>query len=449
MPLLVNKKINLEDSSGQRWVVTVSNDDGSFAFKEGWDVFSLNHGLDIGYLVVFNCINKLDFDVKIYDKSICERLEFSKKKNRKKRSRCRSGSPDRGCMEDDLGGAQNSTENDNDDGRGKTMRTLEQIVDTCCITSRMYQNDVDFFNIDPMFEEVLGTGDASYASKLELFGRNNSFGATDKSAYDMTSALILEENEENKSIMSNMEFQEYNFSENLGSDQAAVSGERFNGITNLIDAQIHIGEIKEVPMNMTPKMCSSNDQLHATELPEGEFNQDNERHFETASAVSCVVPTDNDCLRFNEISNLLDDQIHYGEVKEVPMDMTPKSCSLNDQSNVTGLPETFKREFNEDIESDFETAATVTCVVLTDNGCLKLPKSLSLPHPKRLRMKRTVVLLRDPLRRLWPVLYVEETWLTSGWLDFQRANNIKQADVCVFQVENRSERIITVDIDHK
>lgn len=53
------------------------------------------------------------------------------------------------------------------------------------------------------------------------------------------------------------------------------------------------------------------------------------------------------------------------------------------------------------------------------------------------------MLLRDPLRRLWPVLYVEETWLTSGWLDFQRANNIKQAD------ENQSERIITVDIDHK
>jgi hypothetical protein len=63
--------------------------------------------------------------------------------------------------------------------------------------------------------------------------------------------------------------------------------------------------------------------------------------------------------------------------------------------------------------------------------------------------KRMVVFLRDPLGRLWPVLCLEKTWLTSGWLDFQIANNIKPGDVCVFRVVNKFECIISVHINHK
>jgi hypothetical protein len=65
------------------------------------------------------------------------------------------------------------------------------------------------------------------------------------------------------------------------------------------------------------------------------------------------------------------------------------------------------------------------------------------------RTERMVVFLRDPLGRLWPVFYLKKTWLTSGWLDFQRANNIKPGDVCVFRVVNKFERIISVHINHK
>ncbi|MCI17077.1 B3 domain-containing protein, partial [Trifolium medium] len=119
MSNLIDKKINLEDSAGGRTAVTISEVDGSFAFKEGWDVFSKEHGLEIGDIVVFNCINKLNFDVKIYDESVCERLDFSKKRNGRKRDR----------------------------------------------SGHIYQNDdLAVFNEDPMLEEVLGTGDTSYAS---------------------------------------------------------------------------------------------------------------------------------------------------------------------------------------------------------------------------------------------------------------------------------------------
>ncbi|CAJ2644459.1 unnamed protein product [Trifolium pratense] len=621
MSTLIGKKINLEDSAGGRTVVTISKVDGSFAFKEGWDVFSKEHGLEIGDIVVFNFINKLNFDVKIYDESVCERLDFSKKRNGRKRDR--SGKFVRqNCIE-------NISENDNEDRRVRSKCTSEHIEDPCYITSYIYQNDdLAVFNKDPMLEEVLGTGDTSYASKLLLLGRNSYLGETDKSAYDDSSALIhgqnkeqksimfdreaqecqlveslgsaeaaiskdespsnaleveifgrnnslvdsdkgvhdespplkLEENKKGKSIISQKEIEECQFAEGLGSDSEVIYGEWPNETRYLSDAQIHIGELNEVPINMTPKMCSFTDKLHATELPKfnqdnesrfetsggnnsvgdsgksgyaktstlkleeniegkfimsekeiqeclfaeglgsdsaaeercnkirnflnaqihigemkevpmnmtpkigsfnfndilhatelpkvvkGEFNQDIDRHFETAATVSSVVLTDNDRMNAkqepNDTSNLLNDRIHFGEIKEVPMEMTPKLGSFNDKLNATGSPEVIEGEFNE-----AEAAETVTCEVLTNNHYLKLSLCLSLSRAG-IGTKGMVVLLRDPLGRLWPVLCHKKTWLASGWLDFQRENNIKPGDVCVFRVVNKFERIISVHINH-
>jgi hypothetical protein len=209
MSTLIDEKINLEDSAGGRTVVTISEVDGSFAFTEGWEVFSKEHGLEIGDIVVFNCINKLNFDVKIYDESVCERLDFSKKRNGRKRDR--SGTFVRQNR------IENISENVNEDRRVQSKCTSEHIEDTCYITSHMYQNDdLDVFNKDPMFEEVLGTGDTSYASKLLLLGRNSSLGETDKSTCDDSFALIHGQNKEHKSIMFNTEAQECQFIESLG-----------------------------------------------------------------------------------------------------------------------------------------------------------------------------------------------------------------------------------------
>jgi len=66
-----------------------------------------------------------------------------------------------------------------------------------------------------------------------------------------------------------------------------------------------------------------------------------------------------------------------------------------------------------------------------------------------LRSKRMVVLLKDALERLWPVLCLEQTSLTSGWSDFRKANNIKSGDACDFRVEDKSKCIVAVDIHHK
>jgi len=193
MSLLVGKKINLEDSIGKRWAVTVFKVDGSFAFKEGWDVFSLAHKLEIGDLLVFNCINKHNFDVKIYDKSTCERLDFSENRSRKKRSRCSSGSLDVPMdMGVDVGGTPNSvevvSENGNVDRRVKSMRILE---DMCYIRNHVYLDDAAVFDNDPMFEEVLGSGDTSYASKFGSLKRKDFWGQVQDSQVTESLGTII------------------------------------------------------------------------------------------------------------------------------------------------------------------------------------------------------------------------------------------------------------------
>ncbi|XP_042520048.1 B3 domain-containing protein Os01g0905400-like isoform X2 [Macadamia integrifolia] len=74
-------KTYLEDSNGQRWRVKVSTIDGSLAFRQGWDEFASVHFLEEGQFLVFTYIIGSHFVVQIYDKSGCEKLNFSQKGN--------------------------------------------------------------------------------------------------------------------------------------------------------------------------------------------------------------------------------------------------------------------------------------------------------------------------------------------------------------------------------
>lgn len=86
VPALVNQKTFLEDSSGQQWLATISKVDGSLAFQQGWNSFSLDDGLEIGDFLVFNYVGSR-FVVSIYTKSGCEKLDFPWNSNPKKRAR--------------------------------------------------------------------------------------------------------------------------------------------------------------------------------------------------------------------------------------------------------------------------------------------------------------------------------------------------------------------------
>ncbi|XP_021762034.1 B3 domain-containing protein Os01g0905400-like isoform X1 [Chenopodium quinoa] len=89
----VGKKACLEDLTGQKWEVVLSDVQGSVAFQEGWRKFSLDHGLDQGDFVVFRYVTGSRFIVEIYGKSGYEKSFPSVKSYQNKRPKTSSNSP--------------------------------------------------------------------------------------------------------------------------------------------------------------------------------------------------------------------------------------------------------------------------------------------------------------------------------------------------------------------
>ncbi|XP_056170990.1 uncharacterized protein LOC115662204 isoform X2 [Syzygium oleosum] len=83
---LLNQSICLEDSGGRQWEVTLSMVDGSLAFQRGWNAFSCDHGLEVGYFLLFYYLGS-HFRVDIYDRTGCRKLDFPENRTSKKRTR--------------------------------------------------------------------------------------------------------------------------------------------------------------------------------------------------------------------------------------------------------------------------------------------------------------------------------------------------------------------------
>lgn len=81
---LIGQRILLEDSSGRQWEVIVSNLHGALAFQQGWNAFSVHHRLEIGDFLVFHYIMGSHFVVQIYNKTGCEKIDFSLNRPRKR-----------------------------------------------------------------------------------------------------------------------------------------------------------------------------------------------------------------------------------------------------------------------------------------------------------------------------------------------------------------------------
>lgn len=82
---LADQSTFIEDSQGLRWNVAISSIDGSFAFRHGWNAFSLDHDLQLGNILVFNYMKGSHFTVKIYDNSGCELIFFETNEKKRKR----------------------------------------------------------------------------------------------------------------------------------------------------------------------------------------------------------------------------------------------------------------------------------------------------------------------------------------------------------------------------
>ncbi|XP_062219537.1 B3 domain-containing protein Os02g0598200-like isoform X1 [Phragmites australis] len=92
------------------------------------------------------------------------------------------------------------------------------------------------------------------------------------------------------------------------------------------------------------------------------------------------------------------------------------------------------------------------CIPNTTRKWLELPKSLSNALRQR-RQDQNVIMLKDPLKRLWPVLYHENSvfvGFTAGWKHFVAANNLQTGDLCeLFKEPDDEEPVYSVQITKK
>ncbi|MCD9558712.1 hypothetical protein HAX54_016246 [Datura stramonium] len=71
---LTDQETYLEDSSGQRWRITVCIHNGSLAIRQGWPEFLSEHGVDVGKFLVFHHFpSSKNFVVQIFGTSGCEK----------------------------------------------------------------------------------------------------------------------------------------------------------------------------------------------------------------------------------------------------------------------------------------------------------------------------------------------------------------------------------------
>lgn len=164
--------------------------------------------------------------------------------------------------------------------------------------------------------------------------------------------------------------------------------------------------------------------------------------------------------------------VKVGMVKQEPREFSQKISSnanlttcKETETNGGNLSENLYRTENDDddlgiivkpepvdlCEPSSATIAKITCSVQPDSDSfLVLPECLPLKAcGQAVKFQPKLVLLQDPLRRVWPVLYHHKFCikvLANGWKAFRDANNIQPGDECTFVVENMEESRFSVEI---
>ncbi|XP_037455781.1 B3 domain-containing protein Os02g0598200-like [Triticum dicoccoides] len=84
---------------------------------------------------------------------------------------------------------------------------------------------------------------------------------------------------------------------------------------------------------------------------------------------------------------------------------------------------------------------------------LELPDPLSNAVGHKGRLDRNIVMLKDPMKRLWPVFYHETSLFvgfTGGWKSFVAANKLEAGDLCVLLMDlDEDELVYDVEITRK
>ncbi|XP_010663044.1 uncharacterized protein LOC104882266 isoform X2 [Vitis vinifera] len=459
---LVDEKTHLEDSSGRQWEITVSNLNGSLAFHQGWHAFALDHRLEIGDFVVFHYIMGSHFITQIYDRTGCEKPKYSENGQHKKITRNKRSpiSKDRAFRTIDKGSineqvsstsvlsgsdigiiqsqcdatdvekvpmiVENTSNCKNSNGKLKSVCKAEYVEEPYYIIDRdlgykrgEYRSSIfDLSNFEMQNNEFGADG-----SKKIVAGVEKSPHHADKLLISQTEAMVADV---------------YTVAEEVGRKVVASDASKFE-TGKKKDSDV----VEKIILRHNKDSCDNkvSGQFLTTSAEEpGENGKDSS-------------DLGNEGIKEHQMAEMKIINTHSKRALELMKGLHHHSWNPTRKDN-DEVYEVVKTEAVDFIGSPLPIAANLSCIVGTDDrSFLELPASLpSFSYRGRTKMERKVVVLQDPDKKSWPVLYHERQGfkaLTSGWEDFSRANNIQPGDECVFTLENELKGIYAVRIVQK
>ncbi|GAV63624.1 B3 domain-containing protein [Cephalotus follicularis] len=493
---LIDQYTFLEDLCGQRWKIQLCKVDGSLAFQQGWNSFSVAHGLDIGDIVIFKYFEGSHFAVEMYDKTGCEKLEFCKKKRQKKRSRpCQNSTAKNARCQSvdirplskqrsDVSGsdakiiqrqsemtdgkqikitAKNMPNCDDGNGRAHTVSKAGYVEEPYYLINRDLGEGEDrstLFDLSnfEMCDNKAGTdGSNKVAARVEKLPVHAviclrsqveaGFGDVDLRAAEMVTSVLPSdssesEREKNKDIEEKKKLLTVSNKDSCNSKiPGNLDGENSSDMSSTVMKSCKTTDASFLRHDqmVSPSKISQSSPLEITGMP-------TPPDYPVAFAIQSCQSAKMDKIVKQEAVEMASKFHSYKEmIQEI-------HGTAGEDKKFTKKWDTLKDAGFVDMSS--QIAANISSLIAVGSQSF-LELSTSLPSSSsKLRAKKEskVVLLQDSEMRLWPVLYHEKPGfniLTGGWDSFSKANNIQPGDQCVFRLENEREGIYGVRIVRK
>ncbi|CAL5376076.1 unnamed protein product [Camellia sinensis] len=434
---LIDQKTQLEDASGQRWMVILSKYDGSLAFQQGCNL-----------TLLFKSMEKVGVKNSIFQRKIAIRRN------------------EQGLTEIPVPKMNNATiDNVSINSLNKEGSNTKRINERLHHVPRTKCIEEPFFMID----RDSGVGQVDRLSSLYDLA---DFEMQRTSSVDGTKDILLEDvrplshvntmpqSQDEAEIVDKLPVTEEVVSQTTLSDVPNLpileKNKEFQMMGNVSNQDYGNGNTSG--RERRSKTCSNKDLISQKDTSLMERCQSMQQKFAGVSKF-CEFPASVqtwNCQSGERLKVVKKERVEmrarkmmHGKYPEIKECDRRSSLSMKDNDHV------YKGVKTELVDATFTLSVKIPFLAVTGRlPFLELPSCLpSVSFRGRPIMEMKVLVRpRDPVSRLWPVIYHEKQGikvLASGWEAFCKVNRIQVGDECAFEIEDVSECIYEVSVDRK
>ncbi|WCJ36204.1 B3 domain-containing protein Os12g0591400 [Euphorbia peplus] len=467
---LIGQEVPLEDSSGLQWKVKVTTMEDSLVLKPGWDVFVQAHGLDKGDFVIFHYVIGSHFVVQIFDKTGCEKLDFSKNKSQNKKAKtnrnsaqCGKGSTvkqepkssvfSQSSMETrqqrETKIVKMATNGSSGDQMGftrsKPVPKAEIFEDPCFFINRESKCKIN----DPVNIKMAISSDQKRVSRSQAVPKV-------RTCEDFCSYMQREkECKINDPVNVEMSI------DSDSGDKDSRLRSRSVPKARVFDKELDSKDTEYQTANLDTSRTYNLDTHGSNQIIGSRHTSRNvdKSHYLKNQAASDhkvsqkVAPVevskfDKSVFGRYQADEGKENSINTGKKPKVKMEQDnpflspPVGCKVKVRRKVKVEPN--------DNKDSFPNAGSITCLIEAIQDFLELPAALPSTYKAKFRgSSENLVFLKGPTMGLWPVFYHETPKLKilrGGWKAFCQCNKIRPGDECTFLIENEDEDIFRVTV---